>query len=214
MNHILKRKLTAVLATAVIICGLPFAALAKSKGKDFTKGELKNDKYVNEYFGYSIGVPKGYTFYGDKELAEVNEVSETFIKDEEATKNSVDAGANIIVAYAEGSDGYSNLNIGVSKGDSSISKIDDVKEIYEESMNEVRKALESVGFTVEKTEVRDEKIDGEKTYSLWMKSGIEGIDMYQRQTMIFTDDYIMTITATTIDEDKTDAMFKEIKKLL
>ena len=209
----LKKKITAVLAFTVIMCGLPFTAFAKTNSKSFSKGEIKSSKYVNEYFGYSIGVPKGYTYYDDKELAEFNEVSEDFVKDAAAVKKSIDAGENVIVAYAEGSDGYNNVNIGISQGDNDVKKLDDVKAVYAENMDAVKETLESMGFTVEKVSVMDEKIDGEKAYSLWSKSSIKGIDMYQRQTMFFTDDYIMTITATTIGDDDTDTLFKEIKKL-
>ena len=68
----LKKKITAVLTVAAVMCILPFTAFAKGGSKSFSLGEIKDNKYVNEYFGYSVGVPKGYTFYGDKELAEVN----------------------------------------------------------------------------------------------------------------------------------------------
>ncbi|WP_036610104.1 hypothetical protein [Oribacterium sp. P6A1] len=213
MTHKLKKKITGILAVAVLICGLPFTAFAKTNSKSFSKGEIKDNKYVNEYFGYSIGAPKGYSFYDDKDLAEFNEVTEAFIKDADAVKKSIDAGEAVILAYAEGSDGYSNVNVGVSQGGAEIEKLDDKKEVYEEYVDAIKETLESMGFTVEKTGVKDEKIDGEKTYSLWSKSSIKGIDLYQKQTMFFTDDYIMTVTATTIGEDKTDDIFKEIKKL-
>ncbi|ETP72855.1 hypothetical protein UYO_1089 [Lachnospiraceae bacterium JC7] len=213
MTYMLKKKITAVLAVAVIICGLPFTAFAKTNAKSFSKGDIKDNKYVNEYFGYSVGAPKGYTFYNDKELAEFNEVTEAYMSDAEAVKKSIDAGESVIVAYAEGSNGYNNLNIGVSQGDDAIEKLDDVKDIYVEYMDSVKETLESMGFTVEKVSVMDEKIDGEKAYALWSKSTIKGVDMYQKQTMFFKGDYIMTITATTIGDDDTDAIFKNIKKL-
>ncbi len=209
----LKKKITAILTVAAVMCILPFTAFAKGGSKSFSLGEIKDNKYVNEYFGYSVGVPKGYTFYGDKELAEVNEVTEAFIKDAAAVKKSIDEGESVLVAYAEGSDGYNNLNIGVSQGGDDIKKLNDVKELYAEYMDPIKETLESMGFTVEKVSVLDEKIDGEKAYSLWSKSTIKGIEMYQKQTMIFTDDYLMTITATTVGADDTDALFKNIKKL-
>ncbi|MBE6003414.1 MAG: DUF1795 domain-containing protein [Lachnospiraceae bacterium] len=209
----LKKKITAVLAVAAVMCGLPFTAFAKTTGKGFSKGEIRNNKYVNEYFGYSIGVPKGYTYYDDKELAEFNEVTEDFIKDADAIKKSIDAGESVIVAYAEKSDSYNNVNIGISTGDSTLSKLDDVKELYAEYMDDIRETLEGMGFTVEKVSVMDEKIDGEKAYSLWSKSSIKGVEMYQRQTLFFNDDYLMTVTATTVGDDDTEALFDEIKKL-
>ena len=128
----LKKKITAVLTVAAVMCILPFTAFAKGGSKSFSLGEIKDNKYVNEYFGYSVGVPKGYIFYGDKELAEVNEVTEAFIKDAAAVKKSIDEGESVLVAYAEGSDGYNNLNIGVSQGDDDIKKLNDVKELYED----------------------------------------------------------------------------------
>ncbi|SFG49033.1 hypothetical protein [Oribacterium sp. WCC10] len=212
------KKTAITLSLSVVMCMMSLTAYAKfnifgqnTGGGQMTVGEVKNDVYENEYCGYSVGLPKGFKYLDAKGVAEIDGSSEEFIKDKDAVLKSIDKGNTVIVAYAEDSGGYNNVNIGLAKYGTSLGISE--KELYDETISDIKAEFEEMGFTITDIDVVKATIAGEEHYIIDTKAKLSGYNMYQKQAMLMGEDYAMCVTATSFDDDITDDMLAKIEKI-
>lgn len=220
MNKSIKTKMAVILTLLMIMFMLPLSAFAKGKLSDIKSdkktdsseivGTVKNNVYVNEFFGCKVPLPKGYTYADYKQLAEENAVTADVVKDSDAILKKVEKGETFTVACAENDDGE-NLLIMLMKDDS-ITSVE--KDLFgEDSQDYYKEVLAGQGFTVKKIGVEKDEVAGEKQPFLIIQSVSGKVKLYQKLLIYQKDDYFLFFNASTLSEDAADDIYKKVEKL-
>ena len=169
-------------------------------------GTVNNDTYENPYLGLGCTL-EGWHYYSDEELEGVNQRTKDALSDE--LDDLVDQ--NIGIMMAEQPDGMRNVNIQLQnvKNYVSIYEMMGTHEVAVNSLSGFQTTLEAANFTDIQLEVAEQTI-GDKTFTCILgQYKIKGVQIYFRQIWDVRDIYLVTVTATTVLEDKTEEVFSK-----
>ena len=169
-------------------------------------GTVNNDTYENPYLGLGCTL-EGWHYYSDEELEGVNQRTKDALSDE--LDDLIDQ--NIGIMMAEQPDGMRNVNIQLQnvKNYVSIYEMMGTHEVAVNSLSGFQTTLEAANFTNIQLEVAEQTI-GDKTFTCILgQYKIKGVQIYFRQIWDVQDIYLVTVTATTVLEDKTEEVFSK-----
>ncbi|OON85810.1 hypothetical protein BXO88_10225 [Oribacterium sp. C9] len=227
MIKVFKKRIAIIMAMTMLLAALPFTtAYAKTNKKTGISegssensssssyvGTTKDNVYENEYIGYRVALPKGYSYAGAKALAEENGYSVDFITDSDAVLKKIRNGETITVAYAESDTDYGNMNIGLVKDDTVYSS---EKEVFELVRDEIKEGLQGAGMTLRDSSINKSYIAGEKRNVIYLHSTLDeyDVDIHQKIVMLSKDGYWMIITVSVFgDEAAADEFLDKIEKI-
>ena len=201
------RKLTALVLAAMFMCMMvPVHAETADLDVEVVFGTVNNDTYENPYLGLGCTL-EGWHYYSDEELEGVNQRTKDALSDE--LDDLVDQ--NIGIMMAEQPDGMRNVNIQLQnvKNYVSIYEMMGTHEVAVNSLSGFQTTLEAANFTNIQLEVAEQTI-GDKTFTCILgQYKIKGVQIYFRQIWDVRDIYLVTVTATTVLEDKTEEVFSK-----
>ena len=201
------RKLTALVLAAMFMCMMvPVQAETADLDVEVVFGTVNNDTYENPYLGLGCTL-EGWHYYSDEELEGVNQRTKDALSDE--LDDLVDQ--NIGIMMAEQPDGMRNVNIQLQnvKNYVSIYEMMGTHEVAVNSLSGFQTTLEAANFTNIQLEVAEQTI-GDKTFTCLLgQYKIKGVQIYFRQIWDVRDIYLVTVTATTVLEDKTEEVFSK-----
>ena len=201
------RKLTALVLAAMFMCMMvPVQAETADLDVEVVFGTVNNDTYENPYLGLGCTL-EGWHYYSDEELEGVNQRTKDALSDE--LDDLVDQ--NIGIMMAEQPNGMRNVNIQLQnvKNYVSIYEMMGTHEVAVNSLSGFQTTLEAANFTDIQLEVAEQTI-GDKTFTCILgQYKIKGVQIYFRQIWDVRDIYLVTVTATTVLEDKTEEVFSK-----
>lgn len=199
------RKITAVLLVIMSVC-VVFSAQAEAVSAETLFGEVKNDTYGNSFLGLGCTL-EGWHYYTDEEMETVNQATK------EALSENMDEmlSQNISVMMAEGPDHLQNVNIRLQnvKAYVSIYKSMGLQNVATAALDQFKSTVESAGFTDVQLEVSEISIGDQVFTCIKGEYYLKGVHMYFKQLWDLRDDYMVTVTVTTVQEDTTDEVLSK-----
>ena len=180
-------------------------------------GKITDTSYVNDHFGLRCDVPADWYILSKEEVATITGVAISNIDDEailDMFKNNgyvTDFYAMETTPAIEGTDSFNNVNITIQDVGKLYGIVYDEKQLAEASVSAVEQSLKAQGATDIKTEISETEFIGKNYVCMTITSKIGDVNMYQKQVYLKDDSIIAAITATTLGEDKTDAMLAAFK---
>ena len=197
------RKLTAIVLVIMSVC-MMMSAQAETVTADTLFGEVKNDTYENGFLGLGCTL-EGWHYYTDEELEKVNQ------RTKEALLHELDEliDRNIGIMMAERPDGMQNVNIQLQnvKNYVAIYKMMGLEYVAENSLDGFKAMLGGAGYTDVQVGVEEVTVGGQTFTGVKGSYKIGSIPVYFKQLWELRDDYMVTVTATTVQEDTTDEVF-------
>ena len=197
------RKLTAIVLVIMSVC-MMMSAQAETVTADTLFGEVKNDTYENGFLGLGCTL-EGWHYYTDEELEKVNQ------RTKEALLHELDEliDRNIGIMIAERPDGMQNVNIQLQnvKNYVAIYKMMGLEYVAENSLEGFKAMLGGAGYTDVQVGVEEVTVGGQTFTGVKGSYKIGSIPVYFKQLWELRDDYMVTVTATTVQEDTTDEVF-------
>ena len=197
------RKLTAIVLVIMSVC-MMMSAQAETVTADTLFGEVKNDTYENGFLGLGCTL-EGWHYYTDEELEKVNQ------RTKEALLHELDEliDRNIGIMMAEKPDHQQNVNIQIQniKNFTAVYKLMGLAYVAENSLDGFKAMLGGAGYTDVQVGVEEVTVGGQTFTGVKGSYKIGSIPVYFKQLWELRDDYMVTVTATTVQEDTTDEVF-------
>ena len=197
------RKLTAIILAIMSMC-MVISAQAETVTADTLFGEVKNDTYENGFLGLGCTL-EGWHYYTDEELEKVNQ------RTKEALLHELDEliDRNIGIMMAEKPDHQQNVNIQIQniKNFTAVYKLMGLAYVAENSLDGFKAMLGGAGYTDVQVGVEEVTVGGQTFTGVKGSYKIGSIPVYFKQLWELRDDYMVTVTATTVQEDTTDEVF-------
>ena len=175
-------------------------------------GKTVNGNYENEFLGLGFKL-KDWHLYSEQELAAVNQVSNDII----ASKVEQDIGLadNLTIMMASAPDDKASINIVLRNMKEYVDAINmmGVDKVIESSLDTSREMYTQAGF--ENVKMDSAKINVEnKDYagtSIYYEA--QGVPSYLKQIWLVRGEYVAYITITSMNEDTTDEIVKNLYHL-
>ena len=198
-------KLTAIVLVILSMC-MMMSAQAETVTADTLFGEVKDATYENTFLGLSCTM-EGWHYYTDEEIEQVNQMTKAALSDELAELLN----RNIAIMMAQSPDSMQNVNIQIQnvKDYADIYNMLGLQYVAENSLTGFEGTLNSAGFTDIQLEVGELSI-GDHTFTC-VRGEYKLLDrqLYFKQLWDLRDIYLVTVTATAIQEDTTDEIFSK-----
>lgn len=209
------KRIFAVLLVLVLSLSL-FACGDGAKGEEaksehyendvkFQIGEISGDTYENKFFGIKCEIDNDWAFSTEEEIAELNNFTMDYMPDDLAKQ--YEKSGNFIDMYASADDGFDNINISAQKLSKSEIKNFDAVENFKAAIPTLEKTFENMGCTDCDFEVSKATVDGEEYDAYYGTAQREDLRMYQQQIAVIRNNYLVTITVTSYNEDICDDIF-------
>ena len=197
------RKLTAIVLVIMSVC-MMMSAQAETMTADTIFGEVRNETYENAFLGLGCTL-EGWHYYTDEELEKVNQ------RTKEALLHELDEliDRNIGIMMAEKPDHQQNVNIQIQniKNFTAVYKLMGLAYVAENSLDGFKAMLGGAGYTDVQVGVEEVTVGGQTFTGVKGSYKIGSIPVYFKQLWELRDDYMVTVTATTVQEDTTDEVF-------
>ena len=197
------RRLTAIILVIMSVC-MVIPVQAETAAVDTLFGEVKNETYENGFLGLGCTL-EGWHYYTDEELEKVNQ------RTKEALLHELDEliDRNIGIMMAEKPDHQQNVNIQIQniKNYTAVYKLMGLAYVAENSLDGFKAMLGGAGYTDVQVGVEEVTVGGQTFTGVKGSYKIGSIPVYFKQLWELRDDYMVTVTATTVQEDTTDEVF-------
>ncbi len=207
MRKRLLSSIAVIVSAVILLCLVPARQVSAA---EFNIGTISGSAYENDFFGYRVTLPDGYTFVSTESLAMINGRSTEAQEDMASILKAIESGNAITVAYAEDQTGYNTVNIVIAN----TGYADATEEFIMSSADDSIKAvLEASGFTVNEFAVKEMVVAGDKHPILNVEGEIAGKSFYEKQIAVVKDGYSMHITYANYIEDNTTSGLSKISKI-
>jgi hypothetical protein len=207
MRKRLINSLAIIISAAILLCLIPAQRVSAA---EFNIGTISGNVYENDFFGYRLTLPDGYTFVSNESLAMLNGRSTQSQEDTASIIKSIDKGNAVTIAFAEDASGYNTINIVISNTGYADA---DENFIMSAADDSVKAVLEASGFTVNEFAVKEMVVAGDKHPILVVDGEFAGNGFYEKQMAAVKDGYSMNITFANFIEDNTTTGLSKISKI-
>lgn len=177
---------------------------------DLTLGLAEGNVYESEFLKIGFNLIEGWTFYTEEQIRQINNLSIDMV-DEEIAESLKDA--NLIYdMYALDSYGNS-VNINLEKLNTVGTAIFSEKDYVNASLETLKDALKSMGFTTVTTEATTVTLAGEEHPAIYVVCSNEQLTMYEKIVCKKVGKYMASITIATVYEDNTDTIISQFYAL-
>lgn len=173
---------------------------ATDSGSNDLEGYYVGTQYINPYFGLTVNLPEGWSFYDDATLAEQNglDVSAMVGEDwEEIMRNST----SIILMGAQTADGMQNMNL-------TLTPVENASIVYTETQQQLTlestvvpltNVYTSMGYTIDSMDMETVEVMGMTLPCLHVQMSINGMAVSEVLFILVGEDYIFNVTFLSID---------------
>ncbi len=173
----MKKAIALILALCMVL-GLAACGGGKATPAKLDRGVISGNTYTNKYFGFSLKLPSGWSFYDDANTAAMSGLKADDLKADDFSA-LVDKNQNVIVCYANNNSG-SSINILLNGNMKSTSKYS-VEELYNMNLEGTKKQLAERGMDMVSSEILKTKIMGEDQTVLKMDISYNGYTINEFQ---------------------------------
>ena len=157
----------------------------------FSLGQATGNTYKNDFLGISCTLPSEWTFYTEKEILELNNITSDFLDEE--TKELLE-NANIIYdMYASTGEG-STINVNLEKVPANMMSSVNIKQTLESQKDSLVATYEQMGYTNVQTSVTKVTIDGKQFDALTISASIAGYDFNAAIFMFQKENYLAAVS--------------------
>ncbi len=175
---------------------------------EFSLGKTINNVYTNEFLGLSCTLSSEWEFYSDEQILELNNIVLENIDEDisEQIKN-----ATIIYdMFAQNTVDYSNINMTLERFSSLQIASIDMKQSLEAQKDAIISTYQNMGYTDITVAYEKIIVDNKEYDALKLKAMIQGVDFYGTAFAFKKNNYVATVTVTSLQTDKTDDILKKI----
>ena len=176
--------------------------------ENFSVGATLNNTYENEYFGIGITLDDNWVFSTQEEINEINGFVQDTL-DDDAYVEALESGIVYTDMYAHDIDSQFTINTTIERLNAlSTFTIDEEKYIDLSMENaDLKGVLEGMGFEISLVEKGSVTIAGEEHPCVAIEGSIQGIDFFEKVTVIKEGNYIMGITISALMDNIIDDIF-------
>lgn len=189
------------------------SASASSAEAEFEVGVSEADTYTNEFFDMKFELPDGFSFQDADYLAKLNaSVGEAL--DDKAVTEALESGAAFfdMAAVSENGD---NVTVVIEYAGSPEAAAIDAAAYLAYTKEQLGPQLEKNGTTVKNAELGKftNGTTGDEFDALKLELEVSGTPLYEELIVVKEGNYFMTVTATSSDEARLDAMLESLTRL-
>ncbi len=199
------KKILSLLLVVILSCGL-FACGSKSNDdSNFSLGKVTGNSYKNDFIGVSCDLPVGWTYYDDKQILELNNMTGSYI-DKEFEERLKNADIVYDMCAVESVMGNS-ININFEKV-----KVKNVnlKKNIEYQLDGINSTYANMGYSDILSYYQKVKVNGREYDGIKLSAKIEGVNVYVTGIMYQKGNYIVNIATLSIQDDTTESILSWI----
>jgi len=178
-------------------------------------GKTEENSYVNEYFGFRFDAEDNWYVLTASERAELMGLAAAEIKDEDIASLLESAGyvTDFYALDTSGAtvNGFNNINVTIQDMGKLYGLITSEKQIAEASVDSIKQALAAQGMETIDVEVGETEFIGKNCVSMTIVSKAGDMQMFQKQIFLKNGSAMACVTATALEEDKTDELLAAFK---
>ncbi|MBQ7245420.1 MAG: hypothetical protein IJS33_00670 [Firmicutes bacterium] len=178
-------------------------------------GKTEDNSYVNEYFGFRFDAADNWYVLTASERAELMGLAAAEINDEDIATLLESAGyvTDFYALDTSGStvNGFNNVNVTIQDMGKLYGLITSEKKIAEASVDSIKQALAAQGMETIDVEVGETEFIGKNCVSMTIVSKAGDMQMFQKQIFLKNGSAMACVTATALEEDKTDELLAAFK---
>lgn len=156
---------------------------------EISMGEWNGNTYTNNYLGLKFNLPTGWTHYSDEEIAEMMNISEEVLKDEEQINIELAKLTSVYYLAASDPETLDNVMLMTEKP-----IMDVTTELYLNTLKTQLENLNSINYEVGET--GKEKIGNREFDTLTTKATTNGVTMIQKYYIYKSGDHFIDIIVT------------------
>ena len=207
----MKKAIALILALCMVLslaaCG---GSSNNAPAAKLDRGVISGDTYTNKYFGFSLKLPSGWSFYDDENTAAMSGLKADDLKGDDLSA-LVDKNQHVMVCYANNNSGNS-INIPLNGNMKSTSKYS-VEELFNMSLEGTKKQLAESGMDIVSSEILKTKIMGEDQTVLRMDISYMGHTINEFQFWLRDgSDYAAVVTVAGIGLTDPSELFAAFSK--
>ncbi len=168
-------------------------------------GEVSGKTYRNDCAGFYITLDDEWEYFDEERIAEISGVTLEELGDE--WKKAVEENGTLYAMFAQNPLNADSVNVTVEKNDASFS----LKERIDIQVQQLPSVYEEMGATDIEINSTEDEIDGKLFTTCNTKCNIYGIDMYQKCIIFESDEYVFTMTITSLEKDGIEKIIGGIK---
>lgn len=193
----MKRAISLILVLAMVLA-MPVLAMADDS---FSVGSVQDNSYWNEYLSIGCTLSDEWYFYTDEEIMENFQTTVGMMKEElaEAMKES----GTLMDMLAVNTESGESINVNMERVSLTNALTISEKTYAETSVQQVKEAMEQMGWESVTVEADEMEFLGETHSCLYISCSLDGIDMYETQVIVKHGRTIVAITACSYWEDTT-----------
>lgn len=177
-----------------------------------TLGTVEGDVYENETLGLGCKLT-GWTFASSEDLAAENEWAANLVGDE--LREQLEKSDTFMDMFAEYSDddSYMNVNVNVENMTLIANALLDEQDYVDAAYPEMADALQQAGFDNVQVEKATVNLAGDDHPGMIITSEYQGIQVFQKQVCVKCGQYMVSITASVYNTDRTDEILSLFYKI-
>ncbi|MCR5565959.1 MAG: hypothetical protein K6F61_03845 [Clostridiales bacterium] len=198
----IRKPLAILLAIATALMIMP--AFAETVTVDELLGTLEGETYTNAFIGLGCDL-SGMHIDSKEEIEAVNNLTKSLLSED----ISALVQDNITVMSANSADRTQSINIQLRNMKEYVTAYRTIglKAIAEASLSQYVSMLETQGMTELNFSVADQDIGGQAFTSMDGDCMYLGMHMYTRQVWMLKGDYLVYVTATSLNDNTKDELF-------
>lgn len=174
---------------------------AESKG-GYVRGTVEGNTFTSEFLGLSCTVPEGWTFYSEEQMQEIGgEVVDYADEDDQETMENAKLIYEMFVI--DESTGC-NINMNLQKLNVLQMMAVDTEQVLKSQLDSTTSLLENMGVTDLQMELGTMEMDGKAFDAVEVSGKIQGIEYYAAVVVFLKENYIATVTFTSMFTDRTE----------
>lgn len=182
----------------------------KENEVDLSLGLAEGNVYESEFLKIGFNLIEGWAFYTEEQIREINNISMDMI-DEEVAENIKNADL-VYDMYALDAFGNS-VNINLEKLNTVGTAIISEKDYVNASIDSLKQALTSAGFTTVTAEATTVTLADEEHPAVYVVCSNEQVTIYEKIVCKKVGKYMANITVATVYEDNTNTVIDQFYAL-
>ena len=175
-------------------------------------GKTVNGNYENEFLGLGFKL-KDWHLYSEQELAAVNQVSNDLISSK--VEQDIGLADNLTIMMASAQDDKASINIVLRNMKEYVDAINmmGVDKVIESSLDTSREMYAQAGFENVKMDSAKINVENKDYAGTSIYYEVQGVPSYLKQIWLVRGEYVAYITITSMNEDTTDEIVKNLYHL-
>lgn len=180
---------------------------------NFSNGTISGNVYTNSFLGIQSTLPDGWSFFDEDQMKQLNSwASDNMSSD--YIKEQLNNGQVYIDMYAASADQTQSENLVIQNIKSIFGAMMDIDTIVDSSVSTVQQQLQSQGVENLSVTKGTATFLGKEQTALKVSGTTQGVQVYETQAYIKVGTYLATVTATSYQQDTTQAVLDTVTSIM